>query len=197
MKGRLITDNMHNFCNLINAANILESPSAAGATDAQFASRAGLGRVSQARLCLLSLPSSTHSGNAAQIHTQTPLCHLSTLEHPIQKCSSTDRECCEWAEGNGNRSSSQPYMPEGKGFLCFHSAQPCGEDKGRCRTCSQGKFYLWKNHKTSEGWELLQQSHTSLPEVTAEQRSFALAGDLWLCPKRVSLGTPRLTLLLW
>lgn len=41
MKGRLITDNMHNFCNLINAANILESPSAAVATDVQFASRAG------------------------------------------------------------------------------------------------------------------------------------------------------------
>lgn len=72
MKGRLITDNMHNFCNLINAANILESPSAAGATDAQFASRAGLGRVSQARLCPLSLPNSTYSSDPHQNLT-TPL----------------------------------------------------------------------------------------------------------------------------
>lgn len=51
MKGRLITDNMHNFCNLINAANILESPSTAVATDVQFASRAGPGSGSRAGLC--------------------------------------------------------------------------------------------------------------------------------------------------
>lgn len=124
MKGRLITDNMHNFCNLINAANILESPSAAGATDAQFGSRAGLGRVSRARFCPLSLPNSTHNGNTVQIHTKTAPCHFPTLEHPVQKCFSRDRDCCEWAEGNGNRSSSQPHKPEEKGFLRFHSAQP-------------------------------------------------------------------------
>lgn len=151
MKGRLITDNMHNFCNLINAANILESPSAAGATDAQFASRAGLGRVSQARLCLLSLPNSTHGGKGVQIHTKTSLCHLSTLEHPLQKCSSRDRECCEWAEGNGNRSSSQLHKPEGKGFLCFHTGQPMEKIRADVGPAVRGSFSCGRTTKTSEG----------------------------------------------
>lgn len=59
-----------------------------------------------------------------------------------------------------------------------------------------GRVLSVEEPKTSEGWELLQQSHTSLTEVTTEQRSFALIGDLWLCPKRVPLRTSGQTLLL-
>lgn len=60
-----------------------------------------------------------------------------------------------------------------------------------------GRVLPVEEAKTSEGWELFQQSQTPLPEVTTEQRSFALIGDLWLCPKRVPMGTPKQTLLLW
>lgn len=134
--------------------------------------------------------------NTGQIHTKTSPCHLCTLEHPLQKCSSRDRSAVSGQREMGTDPVPNPTSLKGRDlFLTLCPAH--GEDKGRCGTCSQGKFYLWKNHKTSKGWKLLQQSHTSLPEVTTEQRSFALIGDLWLCPKRVPLGTPRLALLLW
>lgn len=50
MKGRLITDNMHNFCNLINAANIVKSPSVAVAAAVPFAYRSQIVNVTLTRL---------------------------------------------------------------------------------------------------------------------------------------------------
>lgn len=152
MKGRLITDNMHNFCNLINAANILESPSAAGATDAQFASQAGLGRVSQARLCLLSLPSSTTARNTGQIHTKTSPCHLCTLEHPLQKCSSRDRSAVSGQREMGTDPVPNPTSLKGRDFFASTLPSPWRR-QGQMRDLQSGKVLPVEEPQNLQGME--------------------------------------------
>lgn len=50
MKGHLIADSRHNFCNLINAANIVKSPSVAVAADVQLAYRSQVVNATQTRV---------------------------------------------------------------------------------------------------------------------------------------------------
>lgn len=53
-----------------------------------------------------------------------------------------------------------------------------------------GRVLPVEEPKTSEGLEVLQQSHPSLPEVTTEQSSFALMGIVAV-PQEGSPGNPQ------
>lgn len=147
MKGRLITDNMHNFCNLINAANILESPSVLLQLMCSLHPERGWVAYPGPGSAPLSLPNGTHGGNRVQIHVKTLPCHFLALEHPVWKCSSWEGDCCEWAEGNGAR----PQLPTRQGcreaISLLSPCPACAAAEGGRGTYNQGEFCPGKDQK--------------------------------------------------
>lgn len=143
MKGHLITDNMHNFCNLINAANILESPSAAVATDAQLHPERGRVVCPGPGSAPPSLPGcSTRSASGVRICAQTLPRHFSTSEHPVWECSRSEGDCWEQAERNG----AKARLP---------TRQGCREVISLCPSCparaaATGTSHGTCNHRITE-----------------------------------------------
>lgn len=145
MKGRLITDNMHNFCNLINAANILESPSTAVVSDVQFASRAGPGSGSRARLC---------PGVLARWHLQwergTNLCQnpartLFRIGASRSEMLQLGRAMLRVGRGESGPDSGSKSVKEGISALPPRPARAAA--KGTRGMCIQGKFSPRRDQK--------------------------------------------------
>lgn len=160
---------MHNFCNLINAANILESPSAAGATDVQFASRAG--PVSAAR-----------SPHGAGCESSPKPCHFSTSE----KCSGWEGDRCEHAEA-GNASRTWPKSAVRIRRSDF-STSPALRSHGCVRDLQLGRGFPRKDQSlctmgVAPATPPRAHLRGELGRSQSQQVSFALRRNLGLCPR--------------
>lgn len=156
MKGRLITDNMHNFCNLINAANILESPSTAVATDVQFASRAGPGRGSRAGLCPGVLARWHQRWEQGTNLCQNPARTLFRIAASRSQMFQLGRVMLQAGRGGSGPDAGSKSVKVGISVL--PPCPACAAAKGRSGMCNQGKFSPKRDQKS-----LWDGSHSSNP----------------------------------